>query len=388
MADVKWIKILVDIFDDEKILFIEQLPDADSIIVIWFKLLTLSGKINNGGVMLFRDKMPYTDEMLSTIFRRPVNTIRLAIKTFEEFGMIEIINNAITIPNWSKHQNLDQLEERKEYMKNYMREYREKQKLLAEGNKVPENGLPLKEWKKVIDYFDNECAYCGERDTELEQEHIIPVSKGGKYEMGNIIPACRSCNSSKQNKNIHEWYEQQEFYNGLKLNKIVNFCKLYNVNLRKANVSSLDIEEEVEEDIEKDIDILIREWNNLNLTQIKSIRSNRLKMVQARIKEFSVEEVVQAIKSINNSSFLKGQNKNNWIITFDWFIKPNNFVKVLEGNYLDKGVNNNGKSKGNSRTSTNRGTTSEETIRLERIAKETGLLDEQGRCGPIPKVDF
>ena len=76
MADVKWIKILVDIFDDEKVLFIEQLPDADSIIVIWFKLLTLSGKINNGGVMLFRDKMPYTDEMLSTIFRRPVNTVK------------------------------------------------------------------------------------------------------------------------------------------------------------------------------------------------------------------------------------------------------------------------------------------------------------------------
>ena len=133
MADVKWIKIVTDIFDDEKILFIEQLPDADSIIVIWFKLLTLAGKINNGGVLLFNDRIAYTDEMLSTIFRRPINTVRLALKTFEEFEMIEIINNAITIPNWSKHQSLDQLESKKEYMKNYMKEYREKQKLVAEG---------------------------------------------------------------------------------------------------------------------------------------------------------------------------------------------------------------------------------------------------------------
>jgi len=132
LAEVKWIKIVIDIFDDEKMLFIEQLPEADSIIVIWFKLLTLAGKINNGGVLLFRDSIPYTDEMLSTIFRRPINTIRLALRTFEEFGMVEIINNAITIPNWSKHQSLDQLESKKEYMKEYMREYREKQKQLTE----------------------------------------------------------------------------------------------------------------------------------------------------------------------------------------------------------------------------------------------------------------
>jgi predicted phage replisome organizer len=131
--DVKWIKIVTDIFDDEKILLIESMPEADAMIVIWFKLLTLAGKINNGGVLLFNDKLPYTDEMLATIFRRPINTVRLAINTFEKFGMIEVINNAITIPNWSKHQSLDQLEQRNEYMKNYMREYREKQKLIANG---------------------------------------------------------------------------------------------------------------------------------------------------------------------------------------------------------------------------------------------------------------
>lgn len=77
-------------------------------------------------------------------------------------------------------------------------------------------------------------------------------------------------------------------------------------------------------------------WNSLNLSKIKSIKDNRLKMLNARIKEYGIETVIEAIKSIEKSSFLKGQNTRNWIITFNWLIKPNNFTKVLEGNYLDK----------------------------------------------------
>jgi len=127
VAEVKWIKIVTDIFDDEKILLIESMPDADVIIVIWFKLLCLAGKNNNSGVFALNDKIPYTDEMLSTIFRRKINTVRLALSTFEQFGMIEIINGVITIPKWGKHQNLDQLEAKKEYMRGYMQKYRQLQ---------------------------------------------------------------------------------------------------------------------------------------------------------------------------------------------------------------------------------------------------------------------
>ena len=133
MADVKWIKIVTYIFDDEKILLIESMPDADSIIVIWFKLLCLAGRQNNSGVFLMNGRIPYTDEMFATIFRRKLNTVRLALKTFEQYGMIEIINDTVTIPNWGKHQTLDQIERNREYMKNYMRKLREEQRLLVEG---------------------------------------------------------------------------------------------------------------------------------------------------------------------------------------------------------------------------------------------------------------
>lgn len=131
MSEVKWIKITTDIFDDEKILLIESLPEADSIIVIWFKLLCLAGKMNNSGVFIMNNRMPYTEKMLSTIFRRKESTVRLALETFETFGMIEIVNDAITIPNWGKHQSIDQLDNKREYMREYMREYRQKQKEIA-----------------------------------------------------------------------------------------------------------------------------------------------------------------------------------------------------------------------------------------------------------------
>lgn len=133
MADVKWIKITTDIFDDEKIILIESLPDAYAVITVWFKLLCLAGKQNNSGVFMMNDKIAYTDKMLATIFRMNESTVKMALQTFEQFGMIKVLDGVITIPNWGKHQNLDQLENKKEYMRNYMKGYREKQKALTSG---------------------------------------------------------------------------------------------------------------------------------------------------------------------------------------------------------------------------------------------------------------
>lgn len=133
MADVKWIKITTDIFDDEKILLIESLPDSYAIITVWFKLLCLAGKQNNSGVFMMSNKIAYTDKMLATIFRMKESTVTMALNVFSDFGMIEIVDGVITIPNWGKHQSLDQLENRKQFMKNYMKEYRQKQKALSTG---------------------------------------------------------------------------------------------------------------------------------------------------------------------------------------------------------------------------------------------------------------
>lgn len=134
MSEIKWIKITTDIFDDEKICLIDALPDPDAILVIWFKILTLAGKHNSNGLLMMTDKVHYTDEMLATIFRRPLNTVRMAIGIFEQFGMIEIIDGIISLPNWEKHQNVDGMEKIKEQTRNRVAKYRKKQKNLALGN--------------------------------------------------------------------------------------------------------------------------------------------------------------------------------------------------------------------------------------------------------------
>jgi len=205
MADVKWIKILTDVFDDEKILLIESLPDADSLIVIWFKLLCLAGKQNNSGVFLINSNMPYTDEMFSTIFRRPLNTVRLAMNTFEQFGMVEILNGAVTIPNWGKHQNIEGMEARKDYMKDYMKEYREKQKQITSVNANVNANVNINEAKCKLPRIDK----IREDKKRIDK---IRIGKPSIEEIQSYITETGSCVDAMK---FYDYYES----NGWKVGK-------------------------------------------------------------------------------------------------------------------------------------------------------------------------
>lgn len=79
-------------------------------------------------------------------------------------------------------------------------------------------------------------------------------------------------------------------------------------------------------------------WNNLGLTQIKIIRlaSNRHKLLKALLKDYGESEIIRAIGNVKDSLFLNGQNDRGWVISFDWFLEHDNFIKVLEGNYKNK----------------------------------------------------
>lgn len=166
MADVKWIKITTDIFDDEKILLIESLPDSYAIITVWFKLLCLAGKQNNSGVFMM-GQIAYTDKMLATIFRMKESTVTMALQTFEQFGMVEIIDGVITIPNWGKHQSLEQIEARREYQREYQREYRKKQKLIAVKG---ENGESKSLHKHLHEHNVNSLEEDIEEEIDIEKD--------------------------------------------------------------------------------------------------------------------------------------------------------------------------------------------------------------------------
>jgi len=135
MADIKWIKITTDIFDDEKMKIIDTMPARDEIIVIWFKLLSLAGKINQNGLLYLSKKIAYTPETLSAVFNRTLNTVTLALSTFENFGMIDIEdNNIIGISNWEKHQNIEGMDKIREQNRIRQQNHREKKDLKLLSN--------------------------------------------------------------------------------------------------------------------------------------------------------------------------------------------------------------------------------------------------------------
>ena len=131
MAEVMWIKIVTDVFSNRKIKQIEMMPDADSILVIWFKLLCLAGNINESGLLIITKEIPYTEETLANEFRRPLSTVRLALDIFQRFGMIEIVDNILCISNWEKYQNVETLDKIREQTRLRVAKHRESQKLLC-----------------------------------------------------------------------------------------------------------------------------------------------------------------------------------------------------------------------------------------------------------------
>lgn len=249
MAEVKWIKITTDIFDDEKILMIESLPSADSIIVIWFKLLALAGKQNNNGVFIMSNGIPYTDEMLASIFRRDINTVRMAVEVFRQYGMVEIIYDTITIPNWEKHQTLDSYEKKKQRDKLYQQERRRKQKMIASGESSDESS-----------------------DVAVSEEEI-------------------------------EEDKERNIYTSKNCQKIID---LYN-------------------DICKSLPRCIK------------LSETRKRHIKARLKDgYGEDDFRKIFEKAEASDFLTGKAEK-WKASFDWLVNENNMIKVLEGNYDNKG---------------------------------------------------
>lgn len=140
-SDVKWIKLAVDMFEDEKIDFISSLPDADSILVVWVRILTMAGKCNAGGFIMLTETIPYTDDMLAHKFHKPINLVRLALETFTRLGMIVRDDGKIGLVNWQKHQNFDGLEKIREQNRirgaNFRERQREKAALPAPSEPLP-----------------------------------------------------------------------------------------------------------------------------------------------------------------------------------------------------------------------------------------------------------
>lgn len=252
MAEVKWIKLTTDMFDNRKIRHLRKLPEGNNIVLIWVMLLTMAGKCNAGGMIFLTENIPYNSKLLAEEVDFEERVVELALKALHELGMIETDGDYFTISNWKEHQNVEGMERIREQNRIRKQNQRAKQKLAIEESHVTSRD-----------------SHATDIDKDIEKDNTVSID-----------------------------------------------------TVRSTKVQPV-----------------IEEWNKLNLQKVISVNAGttRNTLLNARLKEYGLEKVLEAIRSIDKSSFLKGQNKNGWVVTFDWFLKPSNFTKVLEGNYLDKG---------------------------------------------------
>ena len=178
MADVKWIKVATSMFEtNRKIKQIELMPEGDTILVIWLKLLLLAGNVNDGGAIYITPEIPYTEEMLANELRRPITTVRMALTVFENFGMISTKKGVIRLTSWEKYQSVDKLAELREYNREAQRKSRERRKALCDVNDKSMTSQPCQgteedgEENQDKDKEFHSFTHAAKSDNALERQH-------------------------------------------------------------------------------------------------------------------------------------------------------------------------------------------------------------------------
>ena len=169
MAEVKWIKFYVDMFDKRKIKKIRRLPKGDKILLFWIMLLATAGKCNAGGMIFITEDVPFEEEDFADEFDFEPKTIRLALDTFVRLDMISITEEGYILVNgWEEHQSTDRLAEMREYNRIAQQKSRAKKKLLK-GNNVNDNVNDKSMTSQRCQAIEEE----EEEDSEKEYHSII-----------------------------------------------------------------------------------------------------------------------------------------------------------------------------------------------------------------------
>ena len=294
MAEIRWIKLRIDMFDDEKIKIIQSMPEGDAILVIWIRIIALAGKCNSNGLVLVEDEFPYTDEMLSVIFGKPLSTVKLALATFEKFRMIENTEKGIYITNFDKHQNIEGLDRIRE--QNRIRKQRERERkkalLLEESGSVvpalPDNGPAQNtEVTGLSRDISREVTKQREKEEEEKENNNISISSNENIDIVGGTSAAGDAGPDPGRLRI-------------------------------------DYQHIMSEARKKKIRTLLNEFDKLKIWPDVTIydRLHRL---------FAMAQ---------DSDFLSGRNQKWRGCSFDWIINKTNALKIVEGNYINKGGGN------------------------------------------------
>lgn len=282
MSEMKWIKIVTDIVDDEKMLMIEMLcPNGakrDAVQLMWFNVLALAGKLNEGG-RLAVNGIPMDTKALGKKFRRTTRTVEFAFDLFMKLGMIrQDKDGAYYVTNWGRYQSdMSEKADKAEYDK---KRYQDK-KVKAETLKS-------------------------------EKESEIKVKKSENFTF-----------STEQNKNKE--IEEE-------------------INISSSSSEEEDTAKPISEDDEEEnkfAERVVECYNRIctSYPKVENITAMRRDMITRSKKELhaGVADYVKIFTYARDNDFLKGKDgkkSKNWQPTFDWIINPQNATRILEGAFF------------------------------------------------------
>lgn len=301
MADIKWIKLKVGMFNDDRIKVIQAMPEGDALIVIWIRMLILAGISNAEGYLMISENLPYTEDMLATIFNKPLSVVRLALKTFETFGMVEACNEGIFITDFAAEQG-EKMQDIREYNRIKKAESRERAK------------------QKRL-----EMSLAGKIDS---QENVIDMSRTSQGNMSTCQGTDKDIDIDKDiiiNNNIPQ--NPGDFGGKSERLDYERIAALYNTTCK---------------DLPK-----VRGLSDERKRKIKTLL-NSLNKAKVLIELGPYERLEYIFRLADESDFLSGRIQSNSWCGFDWLINAKNALKVIEGNYKNNGgtVNHGGNTGG------------------------------------------
>ena len=288
MADIKWIKLKVGMFNDDRIKVIQAMPEGDALIVIWIRMLILAGISNAEGFLMISENLPYTEDMLSTIFGKPLSVIRLALKTFETFGMIEVCNEGIFITDFAAEQG-EKMQDIREYNRIKKAESREraKMKFLESSLTAQIDGQTSVNDKSMTSQVQVSTCQSTDIDIDIDKDikNNIPQNPGGFGGKSERLD-----------------YER--------------ITALYNATCK---------------DLPK-----VRGLSDERKRKIKTLL-NSLDKAKVLMELGAYERIEYIFRLADESDFLSGRIQSNSWCGFDWLINAKNALKVIEGNYKNGG---------------------------------------------------
>lgn len=278
MSDAKryyWLKLPENFYEDDTIQWLEDQENGATYVNFYLKLL-LKSLSDDGRLIRYVGQrlIPYDVKSLARLTNTDTDTVRVALELFVHIGLVEKLNTGELYMS-----QIDEMIGNETEAARRKRKYRARNEIEGGTKELP-SGTMSQQNETMSQQCPTEIRD-RDRDRYRDRDRDRDITSSGSQE--TTTPQEHSDNSNWKKEVLDEW-------------------------------NKLDV----------------------NIPKIQTLNSGtkRYNSIKARVNQYGLSKVIEAIQSIDNSTFLKGY-VNEWVISFDWFIRPNNFIKVMEGNYLD-----------------------------------------------------